>query len=79
MSWTSSTRGHVEVSILQLEYLTEGNICEAESQLVGAVNTELKAVGCEDVNWSELLHDVVQQGVKMLTGLNYFITWSSSV
>jgi len=27
---------------------------------VGAVNTELKAVGCEDVNWSELLHDVVQ-------------------
>lgn len=26
-------------------------------RLVGAVNIELKAVGHEDVNWSELPHD----------------------
>jgi hypothetical protein len=29
-------------------------------RLVGAVNTELKAAGCEGVNWSELQHDVTK-------------------
>ena len=31
MSWTCSTTGQVEVSILEMEDMTEGDIFEAES------------------------------------------------
>jgi len=48
-------------------------------RLVGAVNIELKAVGYEDANWSELLHDAVQWGVRILTGLKYRMMRSSRV
>jgi hypothetical protein len=58
VSRTCSATRHVEVSIAELEDLTE--LLRLSLRLEGAVNIELKAVVYEDVKWPELPHDTVQ-------------------